>query len=63
MMALTEEDAWTILTDEAKSIKEPNKECTGLFFVKHLRARRKLSDADPKMGRVFELMGGGRTSA
>ena len=63
MMALTAEEAWTILTDETKSRQEPNMECMGLFFVEYLRARKKFPDAVPKMGRVFELVGGGKTYA
>ena len=63
MMALTEEEAWTILTDEARSLQEPNTDVTGLFFVEYLRARKKIPDAIPKMGRVFELVGSGRTYA
>ena len=61
MMALTPEEVRTILTDEEKSKREPNMEVAGLFFVEYLRVRKNIPDAVPRMGRVFELVGRGRT--
>jgi hypothetical protein len=33
----------------------------GLFFVEYLRVRKSIPDAVPRMGRVFESVGRGKT--
>jgi len=70
IMSITPEEAGAILTDERyfkvgaaedKIKKENRMECMGLFFVEYLRVRKGMPDAVPRMGRVFELMGQGKT--
>jgi hypothetical protein len=70
IMSLTGEKAQAILTDDTyskvgttaeKTRKYNQVECLGLYFVEYLRVRKNIPDAVPRMGRVFELVGRGRT--
>jgi hypothetical protein len=70
MMSFTAEEARDILTDPSyfkvgtaaeKMKKESNMERMGLYFVEYLRVRKNIPDTVPRMGRVFELVGRGRT--
>ena len=70
MMSFTAEEAHDILTDPnyfkvgaytEKENKAAKMERMGLYFVEYLRVRRGIPDTVPKMGRVFELVGRGRT--
>jgi hypothetical protein len=68
IMKITTDEARTILTDNsygATDKREMDKmEAMGIFFVEHMRVRHHrtgLPDMVPRMGRVFELVGHGRT--
>jgi len=70
IMSLTAEEAQTILTDETyykvsdpkEHTKKNNKmEYMGLYFIEYLRVRKNIPDAVPRIGRVFELVGRGKT--
>lgn len=70
IMSITAEEAAAILTDDRyfkvgtteEKVKKSNKmELMGLFFVEYLRVRKGIPDAIPKMGRVFESVGRGKT--
>lgn len=70
MMSFTAEEARNILTDPSyfkvgtaaeKMDKAAKMERMGLYFVEYLRVRKDIPDTVPRMGRVFELVGRGRT--
>lgn len=70
MMSFTAEEARDILTDPnyfkvgtaaEKMNKAAKMERMGLYFVEYLRVRKDIPDTVPKMGRVCELVGRGRT--
>jgi len=70
MMSFTSEEAHDILTDPSyfkvgtaaeKADKENKMERMGLYFVEYLRVRENIPDTVPRIGRVGELVGHGRT--
>lgn len=70
MMSFSAEDAHDILTDpryfrvgteKEKENKTNRMERMGLYFVEYLRVRKDIPDMVPRMGRVFELVGRGKT--
>lgn len=70
MMSFTAEEAHDILTDPSyfkvgtaaeKENKTNRMERMGLYFVEYLRVRKEIPDTVPRMGRVFELVGRGKT--
>jgi hypothetical protein len=70
VMSMSPEEARTILTDNSYSNneKDPKKtfkmECMGVYFVEFMRTRHNghgIPDMVPKMGRVFELVGQGKS--
>jgi hypothetical protein len=58
---VTGETNFKIGTAEDKIKKENRMERMGLFFVEYLRVQKGMPDAVSRMGRVFELMGRGKT--
>ena len=70
MMSFSGEEAHDILTDpryfkvgteKEKQNKAAKMERMGLYFVEYLRVRRSIPDTLPRMGRVFEFVGRGKT--
>lgn len=70
MMSFTAEEAHDILTDPSyfkvgtekeKENRTGKMERMGLYFVEYLRVRKEIPDTVPRMGRVFELVGRGKT--
>ena len=70
MTSFTAEEARDILTDPSyfkvgtekeRENKAAKMERMGLYFVEYLRVRKDIPDTVPRMGRVFELVGRGRT--
>ena len=68
IMKLTADEARTILTDNSYGATEKREmdkmESMGIFFVEYMRVRHDrtgIPDMVPRMGRVFELVGRGRT--
>lgn len=70
VMSLSPKEARIILTDNSysnneKDVKKTFKmECMGVYFVEYMRTRyqgKGIPDMVPKMARVFELMGRGKT--
>lgn len=65
VMSLSPDEARVILTDRSYSRDNMFKmECMGVYFVEYMRTRvngRGIPDMVPKMGRVFELVGRGKT--
>lgn len=70
IMALAPEELQTYLTDGAYYQKGTPKEqadrtfkmeCIGVYFVEHLRTRKHIPDAIPRIGQLFEALGRGQT--
>lgn len=70
MMSFSAEEAHDILTDPSyfkvgtekeKENKTNKMERMGLYFVEYLRVRKDIPDTVPRMGRVFESIGRGKT--
>jgi hypothetical protein len=70
LMSITAAEAQAVLTDDRyfrvgmpaeKQTKNYHMECMGMFFIEYLRVNKRISDAVPRMARVFESVARGES--